>query len=181
MLGIDPSQKVIVYGADILRIDQTIVPILLEALRAIPNIFLVMLQHPGDNPEPHEKLAEGYPNGKVVRFGRISLYDALSGADCFISCYSTSALEAMLFKLPVITVEPTPPTFSFGDLGASLKVINAAELNQVVTRLFSDETFRMNAVNRYQNFLSRYCIPDGSASERLFEEIKLLCRTGGIA
>jgi hypothetical protein len=181
MLQIDPSRKVIVYGADIWRIDQTIVPIILEGLRAIPDIFLVMLQHPGDNPEPHEKLAAGYPDGKVVRFGHISLYDALSGADLFITCFSTSALEAMLFKLPVITVEPTPPTFSFGDSGASLKVTDAAGLRQAVNRLITDADFRAETIGRYQGFLSQYCIPDGLASRRLFDEINNLCHNGGIA
>jgi hypothetical protein len=182
MLDIDPAKKVIVYGAAILRIDQVIVPIILEGLKSIPDIFLVMLQHPGDDPVPHEKLAEGYTGGgKVVRFGHISLYDALSGADCFITCYSTSALEAMLFKLPVITVEPTPPTFSFGDLGASLKVTDAAGLNQAVRRLLADPGFRSETVDCYRHFLSQYCIPDGLAAKRLFDEVESMCRTGGTA
>ncbi len=181
MLGIDPSIKVVIYGADIIRIDELIVPVLLEGLRSLPGVYLVMLQHPGENPEPHEKLAAGYPHGKVVRFGHISLYDALSGADLFITSFSTSALEAMFFKLPVVTIEPTPPTFSFGDLGASLKVTNAAELNQTVKQLLSDPDFKDQAVQRYQDFLLQYCIPDGLASKRLFEEVANLCRNGGIA
>lgn len=181
MLGIDPSIKVVVYGADIIRIDELIVPVLLEGLRSVPGIYLVMLQHPGENPKEHEKLAAGYPNGKVVQFGHISLYDALSGADLFITSFSTSALEAMFFKLPVVTIEPTPPTFSFGDLGASLKVTNAAELNQTVKQLLSDPGFKSQAVERYQGFLHQYCIPDGLASKRLFEEVESLCRNGGIA
>lgn len=181
MLGIDPSIKVVVYGADIIRIDELIVPVLLEGLRSLPGIYLVMLQHPGENPEPHEKLAAGYPNGKVVRFGHISLYDALSGAELFITSFSTSALEAMFFKLPVVTIEPAPPTFSFGDLGASLKVTNAGELNQTVKQLLSDPDFKNQAIERYQDFLLQYCIPDGLASKRLFEEVENLCRNGGIA
>ena len=181
MLGIEPTKKIIIYGADVLRIDQTIVPIVLEGLKSIPEIYLVMMQHPGENPEPHQKLAAGYSGGKVVPFGHISLYDALSGADCFITCYSTSALEAMFFKLPVITVEPTPPTFSFGDLGASLKVTNAFELNQTVKQLLTDSRFRAESIDRYHNFLLQYFIPDGLAAKRLFDEIEIFCHTGGIA
>ncbi len=181
MLGVAPSKKIIVYGADVLRIDETIVPIVLEGLRSIPDIFLVMLQHPGDNPEPHEKLAEGYVNGKVVRFGQICLYDALSGADCFITSFSTSALEAMFFNLPVITVEPAPPTFSFGDLGASIKVTNAAELNRAVRRMIADAGFTAEAIGKYRDFLRQYCIPDGLASRRLFGEVENCLRGGGIA
>ena len=181
MLGTNPTKKIIVYAAQILRFNQTIAPIVFEGLKSIPELFLVMLLHPGEDPLIYEHLTEGFNDCKIVRFGEISIYDALSGADFFITYFSTAALEAMLFKLPVITMEPVPPTFSFGDLGASLKVTNAAGLNQVVNRLISDETFRTNAIGRYRNFLSDYCIPDGLAAKRLFNEAELLCRTGGIA
>jgi hypothetical protein len=180
MLQIDPAKKIIVYAAQIFHFAQIITPVVLEGLKSVPDLFLLILLHPGEEPLSHEQLTRGYSNCKVVRFGHISLYDALSGADCFITYYSTSAFEAMFFNLPVITVEPSPPQFSFGDLGASLRVTNATELNQVATRLFTEETFREQAIHQYQKFISEYCIPDGSASERLFNEVKLLSRTGGI-
>jgi hypothetical protein len=179
MLQIDPTKKIAVYATQIFHFAQTITPVVLEGLKSIPDIFLLILMHPGDNPLPHEELVKGYSNCRLIRFGHVSLYNALSGADCFITYYSTSAFEAMYFRIPVITVEPTPPRFSFGELGASLKVVNAAELQQTLIHLLAEETFRINAVNRYQKFIASYCIPDGLASKRLFDEVELLCRTGG--
>ncbi len=181
ILGIDPAQKVAVYAAQIFRYAKTITPVILEGLRSIPDLFLVILLHPGENPLLHEQIAAEYPNCRVVRFGHISLYDALSGADLFLTYYSTAALEAMFFKLPVITVEPITPTFSFGILGASVRVINAAHLNEVVRHLLADENYRNGIVNQYREFLADFCIPDGSASKRLFDEMDSFCRTGGIA
>jgi hypothetical protein len=181
MLGITPSHKVMIYATGTDR--DTIVPIILNGLANIPDLFLVLLLAPSEVPaiSQYEQLVAGYPNCKVVRFGHISLYDALSGADFFITHCSTAALEAMLFKLPVITVEPYPFYFSFGDLGASLRVTNSAELNQALIRLLSDETFRANTIGQYQQFISHYCIPDGLASQRLFEELERISHTGGIA
>ncbi len=179
LLGINPTQKIIVFGAQIIRFTQIIAPIILEGLKSIPDICLLMMLHPGEKPLPYQKFAEEYPNCKVVQFGHISLYDALSGGDLFITYYSTAALEAMFFKLPVITVEPMAPTFSFGALGASIQVTNAVELHQVAQQLLSDETLRLNAVNRYQDFLERYCVPDGSSAKRLFEEIGSIIQSGG--
>lgn len=178
ILGINQNQKIIVFGAQIIRFTQVIAPIILEGLKSIPDLFLLMMLHPGEKPQPYLKLTEGYPHCKVVQFGHISLYDALSGADLFVTYYSTAAIEAMFFKLPVITVEPMPPTFSFGALGASIKVKNAIELHQVAHRLLNDETFRVKAINLYQNFLQQYCIPDGSSSKRLFEEIESMMQKG---
>ncbi len=180
-LGIDPHQRLIVYGADVLRIEQLVTPVLLEGLQGIPNHFLLIMLHPGDNPEPHKQLAAGYPNCKVVQFGHICFYDALSGADLFITCYSTAALEAMFFKIPIITVEPFEPTFSYGRMGVTTRVTNAAELKQAMERLAAEPNLETEAVAKYQRFIAEYCIPDGNASQRLFDEVNQLVVTGGTA
>lgn len=181
MLEINSSMRIAVYatGTDM----ETIVPIVLKGLEEIPDLFLAILLHPSESSlvSKYQQLIAGYPNCRVIRFGYISLYDALSGADFFITHCSTAGLEAMLFNLPVITVEPAPSPFSYGDLGASIRVTNAGELNQTINRLMDDESFKINAVNQYRTFLSEYCIPDGLAAKRLFEEVELLSRTGGTA
>jgi hypothetical protein len=180
-LGIDPSHRIAVYatGTDM----NTIVPIVINGLRSIPNLYLVIVLHPAEGAlvERYRELAAGYDRCRVIRSGEIALYDALSGADYFITHCSTAGLEAMLFKLPVITIEPYPSYFSYGDLGASLRVRDSAELNQVVKRLMTEEAFRAGAIERYQRFLSDYCIPDGQSSRRLFDELELLMANGGVA
>jgi hypothetical protein len=181
MLNIDPANKIAVYatGTD----KELIVPIVREGLETIPELFLIMLLHPSESAliAQYQQLVTGYANCKVVRFGHVNLYDALSGADFFLTHCSTAALEAMFFKLPVITVEPAPPPFSYGDRGASIRVTGSAELNQAAQRLISDPVFRQNAIEQYQPFLADYCIPDGLAGRRLFDQVETFCRTGGIA
>ncbi len=183
LTGIAPSQKVMVYATRPSGLNKNIPSLVIDGLKSIPDLFLLILLHPSEASaiEQYQQLTEGYSDCKVVRFGHISLYDALSGADFFITYDSTAALEAMLFKLPVITVEPSPVCFSYADLGASIRVTNSTELNQVVKRLLVDKAFRTDTVNQYQSFLFDYCIPDGSASRRLFAELEQLCLTGGIA
>ena len=182
MLGIDSSKKIMVFTTQFPKYASTMVPIIVNGLKSIPDLFTIMLLHPSESAQidNYRQLSKDYLNCKVFPFGHISLYDALSGADFFITYCSTSALEAMFFKLPVITLEPFPLIFSYGELGASLRVTNSAELNQVVNRLISDKTFRKNSTDRYQNFISEYCIPDGFASKRLFDELEQLCQSGGI-
>jgi glycosyltransferase involved in cell wall biosynthesis len=181
MLDIDPANKIAVYatGTD----KELIVPIVREGLETIPELFLIMLLHPSESAlvDQYQQLVAGYAHCKVVRFGHVNLYDALSGADFFLTHCSTAALEAMFFKLPVITVEPAPPPFSYGDWGASIRVADPAGLNQAARRLISDPLFKQNAVEQYQPFLADFCIPDGSASQRLFRTIDQFCRAGGIA
>lgn len=181
VLEIDPAKKIALYatGTD----KETIVPIVVQGLKEIADLFLVILLHPSESAlvAQYQQLAGNSSSHKVVQFGKINLYDALSGADFFITHCSTAGLEAMLFKLPVITVEPSPPPFSYGELGGSIPVTNSHELSEVAQRLLSNPFYRENAIHQYQDFLSHYCIPDGSASQRLFNELESLCSTGGIA
>jgi hypothetical protein len=181
MLDIDPAQKIAVYATGTAK--ELIAPIVRKGLETIPELFLIMLLHPSESGliARYQEFVAGYARCKVVRFGQVNLYDALSGADFFITHCSTAALEAMFFKLPVITIEPDPPPFSYGERGASIRVTDSAGLNQTARRLISDELFRRDAIERYRQFLSEYCIPDGSASQRLFQAIDQFCRAGGIA
>lgn len=179
MLNIDPARKIVVYatGTDMNKI----VPIVIDGLKPHANLFLLIALHPAETPlvAQYQKLTQDYPNCKVVRHGEIGLYNSLSGADFFITHCSTAGLEAMLFNLPVISIEPEPPPFSFGQAGASLVVTNAGQLCQTVRKLLTDESFRTKSIRQYQDFLKRHCIPDGSASKRLFQQLETVCRTGG--
>ncbi len=180
-LGIDQDRPIMVYATGTEA--NTIVPLIIEGIRSVPDLYLLMLLHPSESAlvDRYEQLAGGYPNCRVARYGEINLYDALSGADLFITHCSTAGLEAMLFNLPVITVEPFPSYFSYGDLGATIRVTDSPGLNQAVRKLLAEEDFRLGAVAQYQRFLSEYCQPGGEASRRLFDELDLLLETGGIA
>ncbi len=180
ILGIDPSLKIMIFatGTDV----KSISPVVVEGLKPISNLFLVISLHPSEIGlvDYYLELTKDYPNSRVVRYGEICLYDSLSGADFFVTHCSTAALEAMFFKLPIITVETTPPHFSYGEMGVSLRVMSASQLTETVKRLITDEAYQKSAINQYREFLPNYCIPDGLASKRLFDEVELLCNTGGI-
>lgn len=178
MVGAGPNQKIMVFatGTD----TPTIIPLVLEGLKALPEVFLIISLHRREGPiDLYKKLAVGYCNYIIIPFGEINLYDSLSGADFFITHCSTAALEAMLFKIPVITMESTPPHFSYGDAGASIRVRHASELARVVRRLIDDQEFRADAINRYREFLAAYCLTDDLAGKRFFEKAEQIRRSGG--
>jgi hypothetical protein len=181
--NIDPSKKIVIFTTQPQGIGKTILPVVLKGLAAIPDVFLAVILHHSENDclGEYQQITAEYANCAVFPSGRYFLYDALSGADLFITGCSTSALEAMFFKLPVITVEPFPMGFSYGELGVSLCIKSPEEVHQVVTRLIADPVFRENAVKKYQEFIANYCMADGLSTKRLFDEIDRLCQTGGIA
>ena len=70
-----PAKKIMVYatGTDM----NTIVPIILNGLASIPDLFLVLSLHPSESSviSQYQQLTTSYPNCKKrVQFGHISLY-----------------------------------------------------------------------------------------------------------
>ncbi len=183
ILNISPDRHIAVYatqplGGGKIRL---MVPTVLNGLTDIENLFVIILLHHSEkSPAVYENLAAGFSNCRVIPFGHISLYDALSGADLFITCFSTAAIEAMLFRVPVITVEPFSTNFSYGEAGASQRAGTSEELQNIATRLFHEQSFRESTIQQYQPFIKHVCIPDGSSSQRLMTEVENLCNQGGV-
>src|SRR5690606_2102511 len=100
----------------------------LNGLHKIDNLFVLVMLHPYEKKEFYQQLAAGKERCRVFAFGEVSLYDALSAADLFVTSFSTAALEAMLFNVPVVTVEPFPPNFSYSQSGAVFATRTAEEL-----------------------------------------------------
>jgi len=184
ILGLGPEWRIAVHATEGLPEARAIkvTGAVIEGLCGMENLFLLILMHPGEpgRLDLYRRMASAYRDCRVERFGHISLYEALSGADVFLTCYSTSALEAMLFQVPVVTVEPFVPIYSYGDLGACQRVRTAGELRQIAGRILGEDDFRRQAVDQSRPFLERYCLPDGSSSARLMREVEELCNQGGV-
>jgi len=184
ILQLSPDSRLAVYTTQPLCLEdaEKVTATILEGIKDIGNLFLLILLHPAETGrlDFYRGLASAYQDCRVVRFGHISLYDALSGADILFACYSTSVMEAMLFQVPVVTVEPFPPVYSYGDLGACPKVRDADELHRVAGRILGEEDCRRQTVAQSRSFLEQHCLPDGSSSARLMREVEDLCNMGGV-
>ena len=107
-MQIDPAYKIAVYatqplgGARIREVAATT----LNGLNKIEDLFVLIMLHPYERKELYQQLAAGNERCRVFAFGEVSLYDALNAADLFVTSFSTAALEAMMFNVPVVTVEP---------------------------------------------------------------------------
>lgn len=181
-LQIDSAYKIAVYATQPLggaRIRE-VVTTTLNGLHKIDNLFVLVMLHPYEKKEFYQQLAAGKERCRVFAFGEVSLYDALSAADLFVTSFSTAALEAMLFNVPVVTVEPFPPNFSYSQSGAVFATRTAEELAFLARRILTEEDFRQAVLEKARPFLKKHCVTDGFSSRRLIRELENLSRCGGV-
>ncbi|HHU83195.1 MAG TPA: glycosyltransferase [Firmicutes bacterium] len=181
-LRIDPAYKIAVYATQPLggaRIRE-VVATTLNGLNRIEDLFVLIMLHPYERKELYQQLAAANERCRVFSFGEVSLYDALNAADLFVTSFSTAALEAMMFNVPVVTVEPFPLNFSYGKSGAVFAARTAEELAFLARRVLSEEEFRQEVLEKARPFLKKHCVTDGFSSRRLVREMENLSRCGGV-
>ncbi len=149
----------------------------LGALGQDPRLELVIKAHPKVSVEDVTRWAgsfaeEGRDGGaaiNIVREGNI--YEWMAMSDIFLTTYSSTAVEALAFDLPVILMVPnhTPDMSLFhGHRVQVLRASNPRELREHVDRLSDDKAFAADYVSQMSGLLDDVFGPrDSLASLRL--------------
>jgi hypothetical protein len=156
----------------------------LNALGQDSRVELVLKPHPKVSEETLSHWVGFHENGKgrgakftIVQDG--SIYEWMARSDIFLATYSSTAVEAIALKLPIILLIPnhTPDMSLFhGQPAPVLKACNSLELQKHVERLASDPTFREEYVCQISEVLESSFGPlDSQASQRL---AKLCAKVG---
>ena len=163
-------------------------------LHDTPFVLGMVLQALGDDPrlelvvKPHPKLTsrglasliahqKGDDGGEragftVVREG--SIYEWMAQSDIFLATYSSTAVEALAFQLPVVLLLPnhTPDMSLYhGRPAPVLRASGAEELREHVNRLVSDEGFASDYVARIAGVLEESFGPIDSRSSRRLADL----------
>ena len=141
-----------------------------------PEIDIIAKLHRGDNKKNYSKIKRNYPDNRlhIVENGSKgfpkNIFDWLSGCKLVITSASTVALEAMLMKVPVITIDYMNEYqgVDFIDLGATIHVKTETKLFEAVQDvLYSPEKFN-DVIERANQYIESYFYkPEGKASERV--------------
>jgi len=145
-----------------------------------PEIDIIAKLHRGDNKKNYSKIKRHYPDNRlhIVENGSKgfpkNIFDWLSGCKLVITSASTVALEAMLMKVPVITVDYMNEyqEVDFIDLGTTIHVKTETELFEAVQNvLYSAEKFN-DVLERANQYIESYFYkPDGNASKRIINHL----------
>jgi surface carbohydrate biosynthesis protein (TIGR04326 family) len=156
---------------------QYVLAMALSALGQDPGLELVIKAHPKVSVEDVTRWVGSSRDGdgksgatiNIVREG--SIYKWMAMSDIFLATYSSTAVEALAFDLPVILLVPnhTPDMSLFhGHRVKVLRASNPLELGEHVARLSDDEEFAGDYVSQMSGLLDDVFGPrDSHASLRL--------------
>lgn len=166
-MGLNGSKTVFVYPEQPLKMKHNRI-VMQRILRSLlpyrKKVALLVKRHPRQKKSGlSSAMMRKYPFAKLIRNSSIRLYDLLNSADAVFVQFSTTGLEAMLFRKPLIAMAFFPNTnkheYSYY---ASSKLIASArrenQLRTIVSKYMKSSSYRSLMLNRQQHYLhGAYC------------------------
>ena len=143
---------------------------------SIPNKELIVKLHPGKSPIDNiEKIISDVdPKIPIYKTGNIVNY--LQDSEVLISTdWSTVLLEAMILGIPTITFPSDPKGFEDEEIiqsGATVLAKTMDEFNKSLNDILFDKQFREKIIFKGNEFVEKYLINKGTASQFLAKKIK---------
>lgn len=170
--GIDPARKLVVLTTENIEEEETrkILNAVYLAVKDNNDLYLIVKPHPVEPSLLHHNLLEtmGLDNACVVE--KADIYELLNAADCVITSFSTTGLEAMMLDRPVISINLTgkPDKMPYAASGAATGVYQEEALNQVLMDALKNNGIRKELKANRINFVNHYNYEiDGKASIRI--------------
>ena len=145
-----------------------------------PEIDIIAKLHRGDNKKNYSKIMGHYPDSRLhivengIKGFPKNIFDWLNECKLVITGASTVAIEAMLMKVPVITVDYMNEyqKVDFIDMGATVHVRTETNFFEAVPEVFySPEKFN-NITGKASQYIESYFYkPDGKASKRIADHL----------
>jgi hypothetical protein len=177
-MGIKGNKTIFVYPEQPLKMHYNRIA-MQRVIRALlpfrKKVALLVKKHPR---QKGSGLSSGmmrkYPFAKLIRKRSIQLYDMLSGADTVFVQFSTTGLEAMLIRKPVIALSFFPNTnkheYSYY---ASSKLLTSAkgqkQLRTIISKFMKDSSYRRLMLNKQQKYLLGAYSGSGNARKKIKE------------
>ena len=111
--GIDPNKMIILVATQYMAFSETerMLTGVINTVLKMKDFQLVVKVHPRDYLGNYKKMAEEYFKSGVRIVRDVDIYALINNCELLITKYSTTALEAIVFDKPVITInfsgEPT--------------------------------------------------------------------------
>lgn len=161
------------HEADVIRI--------LQAAQKMPNHRWVFRLHPKDHPafylQKIEEMRAATYCSVVPSSKALSIHQQLQDTSVLITVSSTVAVEAMIHRVPVITLGRNSLTNpSFVNAGATCNVLSGEDLVTALQNILSkgeDASISRNAFQYAQDFFGPM---DGEATQRAAQEVVRLMR-----
>jgi glycosyltransferase involved in cell wall biosynthesis len=175
--NIDLNKKVILFTTQYMAFSETerMLTGVINAVLKLKDFRLVVKVHPRDDLRNYQNITEEYFKSGVRIVKDVDLYALINNCELLITKYSTTALEAIMFDKPVITINFSgePTSVPYAEDGAAIGVCRNEDLEQAILKaLYDDET--RDKLRAGRDKFVRYWAgePDGKAAQRIVTLMK---------
>ena len=144
---------------------KAVLPALLDAAGAMPDIRLAIKTHPAETPDIYAELVAGRAGVKVLP-ANAELAPLLRASRAIVTVNSTVALDAAVLNIPALVIG-LPNNLSPFVAAGVLAGAEPAGIAAALRRILYDRDFRLQLEHSREAFLSRFSIcSDGRAADR---------------
>ena len=174
--GADPSKPLILLVTKFSEV-RPVLPALLSAMRALPDVQLAIKTHPAETPDGYVAAARGMTNVRVVP-AAADLAALLRASSAVMTVNSTVALDALVVGLPALSIGLPNNLSPFVTMGAIAGAGTSADLERTISRLVYDQEFRQRLTDTASAAVADYRMaPEGNAARRCASAILRLAET----
>ena len=156
--GADGSRALVLFAAKE-REARRVLPALIAAVRAMPDVQLAIKPHPAETPEVYASVAASAANVRVLP-ASAALPPLLAAARAIVTVNSTVAIDALPLGLPSLVIGLPNNLSPFVDAGLMLGAGSADEIRAGLARVLYDQEFR----SRIEAGRAREASPGGAAA-----------------
>ena len=139
-IGGGESRAVVLFAAKE-REARPFLPALVEAVRAMPDVQLVIKPHPAETPEVYAAAVAGAENIRVMA-STVALPALLAAARAIVTINSTVAIDALALGVPSVVIGLPNNLTPFVDAGLMVGAGPAAEIRAALAKVLYDKEFR---------------------------------------
>jgi UDP-N-acetylglucosamine 2-epimerase len=166
--GVPPSDRVLLLITQGREVSLHFLESVLEAVSRMPNISVLVKPHPGDRAFGwHREVANRYDLNCVILGPKSDTAQALAASDAVATVTSTTAVEAMILRKPVVIVNLTgaKDPIPYVERGAALVARSHSEIAGVISQAMYDEETVSRLKKGMKAFLEYYVRDVGRATQ----------------
>jgi UDP-N-acetylglucosamine 2-epimerase len=170
MAGAEDSQALVTVFTK-WREASHLLPALVAAVAARPDIHLVIKTHPAEISEAYSAILGGATNVRILG-ANAPLAPLIRVSRAIVTVNSTVALDAAVMQVPTLVLGRSGNLQPFVDDGLLVGAPSAEALPETLTRILYDEEFRRQLAGRQRALLANYGMrADGRAAARAADAI----------
>jgi len=176
-LSLDLNRKIVVFASENLSPEKNRMHarVVCRVMKNFPEVQFVIKVHPAERDILlYESIAREMGRTCVV-IRDFDIHQILYVSDIVILCFSTTGLEAMILKKPLIILCQfmEKPPVDYASEGAAIRTRTEQELRDTIKELLENEQARHELAKNRDTFIYKYAyIQDGKSTERVCDLIE---------